>query len=310
LVLADTKAERLRPRNQTIISTDTKELLHNVFKKIVTANILALPVLNQRMKYYSMIEMTDLVEFITTLFPDLSSTRLIDLENMFVSEKKFVLATVKDIIRSPFSRKKAYKTLHTGFSLITAWEILARGGSRIVVLGETDEVVDIITPSMLVDFLWQNIEKIGKVAQRQVKDFKIETELLVSVKNSTKTIVAFRQMVRTETSGIAIVDDHGKIIDNLSARDLRGIHTDANVFWRLWSTVSEFKKRIREEDPKTPHGLIYVLPTDTLYTVVEKMATLHVHRIYVIDNIQSCQPQRVITQTDILREILENKLKK
>jgi CBS-domain-containing membrane protein len=306
LVLTKTKAERLLPKGRTVISTDTSEELSSVFKKLVKHNIISVPVLNQKHKYYGMVEMYDLVEFVTTLFSDLSTTKLIDLEKMLVSERKFLHATVKDVIKSPFSRKKnSNKTLSKGFSLFCAWEVLAvTGSTRLAILGEQDEVVDIISPSMLIDFLWQNIEKVGLVAERKVGDFVTDpTEELETILASTKAIVAFRDMVRLEKSGLGVIDDTGKLVDNISARDLKGIHTDANVFWRLWSSISEYKKRERSEhESKVPSELVHVTRSDTLYTVVEKMAVLHIHRIYVVDS--HMKPLRVITQTDILREIL------
>jgi len=308
LVLTKTKAERLLPKGRHVIVTDTAEDLSQVFKKMVTANVLSLPALNQKRRYYGMVEMWDLVEYVTALLSDLSSTRLVDLEKLLVSEKKFLRATVKDVVKSPFSRNRNHHTLQTGFSLFTAWEILALNGAhRIAVLGGNEEVVDIITPSMLVDFLWQNIEKTGKTANRQIRDFVISpSEELATIKETSRAIVAFRDMVRMEKTGLAIIDDQGKLIDNISPRDLRGIHTEANVFWRLWSTVSEFKARERiEHEKKTPNEPIYVLPMDTLYTVVEKMATQHIHRVYVVDDEKHLRPQRVITQQDVLREILE-----
>jgi len=303
LVLTKTKAERLLPRGRNIITTDTSEYLSAVFKKLVDHNILSLPVLNQKNKYYGMVEMFDLVEYVTTLFSDLSSTRLVDLEKMLVSERKFLHGTVKDVIRSPFTRSKSHRTLQTGFSLFTAWEVLSlTKTNRIAVLGANDDVVDIITPSMLIDFLWQNIEKIGDLADRKVKEFFIEpTEELETIPTSTKAIVAFREMVRYEKSGLGVVDESGKLIDNISARDLRGIHTDANVFWRLWSTITEFKKREKTEHDLPSH-LVHVHQDDSLYTVVEKMATEHIHRVYVVSHDR--KPIRVIVQTDILREII------
>jgi CBS domain-containing protein len=305
LVLSKIKVERLLPRARHVILTDTAEDLPSVFKKLVSANILSMPVLNQKKKYYGMVEMFDIVEYITSLFSDVSSARLIDLERLLVSERKFLNATVKDVIKSPFPKYKSHKTLEKGFSLFTAWEILALTGSnRVAVLGELETVIDIITPSMLIDFLWQNIEKIGDVAKRPVKDFIMEpTEALATIRENTRAIVAFREMVRMDKTGLGVVNESGQLIDNISPRDLKGIHAEANVFWRLWSTVSEFKKKERSEyERKVPAEVIYVKADDSLYTVVEKMATLHVHRIYVIDRNQS--PIRLITQADILREIL------
>jgi len=305
LVLTKTRVERLLPRGRSVITTDTSEDLPSVFRKLVGANILSVPVLNQKKKYYGMLEMFDIVEYVTTLFSDLSSTKLVDLERMLVSERKFINATVKDVIRSPYSKYKSHKTFERGFSLFTAWESLAlTGTNRIAILGESEEVIDIITPSMLIDFLWQNIEKIGDVVNRLVKDFIVEpTETLSTIRENTKAIVAFRDMVRREKSGLGVVNEAGQLIDNISPRDLKGIHADANVFWRLWSNVSEFKKRERlEYEKKVPTELISVRPEDPLYSVVEKMATLHIHRVYVVD--RDLTPIRVITQPDILREIL------
>jgi len=47
-----------------------------------------------------------------------------------------------------------------------------------------------------------------------------------------------------------------------------------------------------------------VLPTDTLYTVIELMAVKHVHHIFVVDSYEKMKPVRVISQADVMREVL------
>jgi len=244
---------------------------------------------------------------VTTLFADLATTKFIDLEKMLLSEKKFTHATVRDVMQRPLSKRNPFKPIDKGFSLFTAWEILALATvHRVPIVDESADICDLVTQSMLIDFLWQNIEKIGALADHQVKELKSKAcEELGSVKATAKAIVAFIDMVRTDKGGLAILDDSGKLIDNISVRDLRGIHTNATVFWRLWSSVSDFKAKVRQDFPdKTPSELIYALPTDSFYSIVEKMAKLHVHRIYVVDHKESMKPIRVITHTDILREVL------
>jgi len=267
---------------------------------------LSIPVLNQKQKYYGVLEMFDLVEFVTSLFDNIHSLKFLDLEKLLSSEKNFLHATVRDVVKSPLSKQNPFKPIGKGYSLFTAWETLALSGiHRIPVVSETDEICDIITQSMLIDFLWQNIEKIGELSDLSVNDFKSpESEIFSSVKASSRALTAFREMVKTGKSGLAVTDDDGKLIDNISVRDLRGIHTDPTVFYRLWSNVADYKAVLKAEFPdKTPSQLVYATPTDTFYSVVEKMATLHIHRIYVVDK-QSLVPIRVITQTDILREVL------
>jgi CBS domain-containing protein len=55
--------------------------------------------------------------------------------------------------------------------------------------------------------------------------------------------------------------------------------------------------------PTKIEGPLYVTDEDTLHDVVSKMALNHIHRVYVVSN--DMVPQRVISQTDILKEILK-----
>jgi len=159
---------------------------------------------------------------------------------------------------------------------------------------------------MLIDFLWQNIEKIGKLADKKVSDIQLlHNHVVTQIESSAKAITAFREMVNRNVDHVAVVDNRGRLVDNLSLRDLRGIRPDVKVFYRLWSSIAEYKVKVREEYPeKTPVGILHVLPTDTLYSVVEMMAIRHVHHVFVVESVDNMKPTRVITQADIMREVL------
>lgn len=89
-------------------------------------------------------------------------------------------------------------------------------------LTDVDEgvIVDVITQSMLIDFLWQNIERIGSIADAKVADLK-GTRPVLTVQEDTKAIVAFREMAHSGVSGLAVLDGNGKLVDNISMRDLK-----------------------------------------------------------------------------------------
>lgn len=93
---------------------------------------------------------------------------------------------------------------------------------------------------MLIDFLWQNIERVGTIGDAKVADLH-GTSPVLTVQENTKAIVAFREMATSGVSGLAVLDSNGKLVDNISLRDLKGIHPDAKIFWRLWNTVKAFK---------------------------------------------------------------------
>jgi len=307
LCLTQIRAERLQPRDRKVIHGSRSDLLPTVFQKLVDNNILSMPVVNKKGKFSGVIDMLDIVRFIISLFDDIANTSLIDLETLFASDAKFSKTRVSEIIPYPYQRSNPFNPITKGYSLFASWEVLALSGiHRVPIISESGEIVDIVTQSMLVDFLWQNLEKIGKLAEKQVKDMKSQHTNFIIQRTSTKAIVAFKEMVDNNVDHVAVVNEKGMLVENLSARDLRGIRPDVKVFYRLWSSIAEFKAKAREEFPdRTPATVLYALPSHTLYQVIETMALKHVHHVYVVDDEKSMKPIRVITQTDILREMLD-----
>jgi len=306
LSLTQIKVERLQPKTQKIVKCERGDALPTAFKLLVDNNVLAVPVMTQKGEYHGMVGIADIVRFVTEMFQDIATTSMVDIERLFKSDTKFNNTVVADIMQWPLQKANPFHPITKGYSLFSAWEVLALSNARRVpVIDPEGHVVDIVTQSMLIDFLWQNIEKIGALAERKVQDIISLNTTVNKVDKSTKAIVAFRTMISHNVDHVAVVDSNGMLVDNLSLRDLRGIRPDVQVFYRLWNSVTEFKRKEREEfSEKTPAGVLHVLPTDTLYTVVELMAVRHVHHIFVVDSKEKMTPVRVITQTDIMREVL------
>jgi len=298
--------EQLRPKGSRIVVVNRQDTVPELFKKLVDSNILSAPVINKDGKFYGFVDQHDIVVHVSNLFSDLNGTNLTDVEKLFEAESTFCKSTVAQIAKYPVRKENPNHPVHAGSSLFVAWELLAStpdGIHRIPVINDQQVIVDVVTQSMLIDFLWQNLERIGIVADTKVQSIHGSTPVL-TVQENTKAIVAFRQMASSGVYGLAVLDKDGKLVDNISIRDLKGIHPDAKIFWRLWNTVKVFKeKALADFPPPTKiEGPIYVKAGDKLRDVVEKMALNHIHRIYVVDDNMS--PQRVISQSDILREVL------
>jgi CBS domain-containing protein len=307
LAATQIRVERLQPKTRKIFTCERSDTLPSVFQKLVESNVLSLPVLTQKGEYHGIVEIFDIVRFVTEIFADISNTAMIDIEKLFASDTKFSKATVADVMQWPLKKNNPFHPVAMGYSLFSALEVLALSDAkRVPIIDANSQVVDVVTQSMMVDFLWQNIEMINKLADKKVEDIQpMRNRVVTQVDEHSKAIVAFREMVNRQEDYVAVVDKHGNLVDNLSLRDLRGIRPDVKVFYRLWNSVAEFKSKVREEFPdKTPGGVITVLPSDTLYQVVEIMAVKHVHHVFVVESASSRKPVRVISQTDVLREIL------
>lgn len=49
---------------------------------------------------------------------------------------------------------------------------------------------------------------------------------VVAIPSTSKAIEGFKMMLDREVSGLAVVDETGRLVDNLSLRDLKGIRPD------------------------------------------------------------------------------------
>lgn len=85
-------------------------------------------------------------------------------------------------------------------------------------------------------------------------------------------LAAFKTMVSSNVSGLAVVDSSGRLVDTISVRDLRGMGASAADWTALWLSVKEFKQLCRQKFPQqTPDKPITVSGKDTLETLIKKM---------------------------------------
>jgi len=169
-----------------------------------------------------------------------------------------------------------------------------------------ERVVGVITESMMIGFLYVNLDKLGSAKDTPVSEM-VSHYFVLSVSETDTAIRAFRLMVERKVSGLAVVDADGRLTDTISVRDLKGIGTEAEMFTRLWDSVAEFKKWVKTRTPHCetlPRQPVVVLPTTTLDQVIRLMETEAVHRLFVVRTLEDRRPINVISQADVLKFIL------
>lgn len=301
LLLAKTRVEELAP-TQKVLSVVKEETLPEAFKLLVEHNILAAPVLGKARHFLGFVDMLDFAQFIITEFGDKSIQSMEDVQGLMRNLDKWNSAKVSDIMRS--SRGKA-EVVAKGYSLLHAAEILAWSGAhRCPVADSSGHICHIVTQSMLIDFVWHHIDALGEKRHTRVDQLRLSPGTVVSVDANVRTLSALSVMIEKGVTGLPVVNEEGAVVDNISTRDLRGIKYDAKMLWRLWESVAFFKRRIVEGDQKAPTDVVYVLNSDTLETVVQKMADHHIHRVFVVDDELHKRPVRVLSQCDILQNVL------
>jgi len=275
----------------------------------VTEGFLSGPVLDENRRYKDVIDMLDLVTFTLEQFSSLGLEWTdANWQRFMDSERKFVDATADDVLKF-HNQPRTYPT-YRGCSLLQALEIFANTNiRRIPVVSRQDRVVGMVTQSMVVSLLTQNLNLLGSLKDKRVSEMEsilAPQQKLLFVKEDQRAVDAFKIMSDNNVSGLPILDTNGLLVDSISIRDLRVIGTNAARWRRLHQTVKEFKEIARQEFPaQTPQAPITVTANDTVKTIIEKMDDGNIHRVFLAEpaNGGRFKCKAVISQGDLLRFI-------
>jgi len=312
LSLLHTKVEHfVNPSNIVFVAFKDDKLV-DVWKGLVKHKFLSTPVLlRNENRYYGSIDLADIVSALVKKFnrEDLRSTE--GFWKQLDAAKAFGEMTVGSVMQSPISRRNPFHPVPEGFSLLFALELLAREHNLhripIISANEDRKLVNMITQSQVVSYLNQDIPKIGSKVEKTLDQCPQFFKAVLSVDEKTIAIDAFEKMIEHNVSGLAIVNNEGRLVGNLSIRDLKLIGNELSLFWRFYQTVDNFVLKLRkefQEKDERPRHVLHATREDTIATVLRMLAEHKVHRVYIVDNKKDKKPIGVVSLKDILGELI------
>jgi len=306
-----------------VMCVQRDETLKSVFHKLAVEGFTGAPVVDgTENAYVGFISILDLVKFTYNLF---WGDKVEEWINFWEKEQKFSNALVSDVMVKPDEfMRDPFPPIYRDFSCFHALETMAKTGlHRVCVLDKTTKrITGIYTQSMVISEFRQYKDLMGDSLRKlQVKEFINEIGTpVITIKETDKAITAFNVMHERGISGLAVVNENGVLTNSITAKDLRGVGTSGERFFRLFKTVSEYKHLALEEFPKlapsthfnpksVPTTGLYVKPTDTLDRVVEIMEDGNIHRVFVCSEESVAKdapiPTHVIAQRDVLLVVLK-----
>jgi CBS domain-containing protein len=286
-----------------LVLVGDRQPLDKALQRLRRHNILSLPVLDEENgKIIGILDVLDIVNYMRDVFDQPTTPA--------AKRWNFVLKNIRELIES--SKKRAV-TISSGASLWDGLKELAKGHHRLMVLDKLDRVeigeltqpeeavTGILSQSDIVRFVARNIEWMANYYKKNmtVAQLNLGRKDVLTVHQEIPAYDAFRVIKDNQVAGVAIVDDNGKLVANLSASDLRGM-TRTN-FQALFRPVREFLERDRRRGWwQKPHCCE---ETDTLDKVFLNFGTRSVHRLFTVDDMG--RPSRVIVLTDILQQLLQ-----
>eukprot|EP01133_Synstelium_polycarpum_P007895 gene7895-9269_t len=301
----------IKTRSETIFSAQRDDNLCLVFKGLSEKKFLSVPVFTKgkdKKKWLSFIDMSDIVRHVCQHFGQEKMSPEHDFWKLAKEEDEFQKLCVDDVMKFP-TKENRYHPITADYSLFSVVESMARDphAHHIPILDNMLDrhLVSIITQSQLVKFVYDNLSLLGSRKDLLIKNMHGLTSEVITVPSTMLAIDAFKLMDEKNISGLGVVNESGQLIDTLSTRDLKGMATDGSLFWKLYRPVSGFLDYIKR-DPSTirPRHTLFCIKDDTFESVLTKIYTNQVHRIFIVDHTDSRKPIGVISLGDLLRQLL------
>jgi CBS-domain-containing membrane protein len=201
------------------------------------------------------------------------------------------------------SRRNRFHPVKQEDSLFDVVKILVnRHIHRVPVLGANGKVVNIISQSTVASVMNDHLKNCSD-ATVAIRDLDLGTKEVLSVPMDTKAMSVFRIMDNKKLSGVAVVDENGRLVGNTSGSDLK-LFLKSMSHDLLQKPIFEYLKDIRMESVDIRHTTFTINATNTLSVVIGKFAATRAHRLFVANDETGFLPERVVAISDLLKWVL------
>jgi CBS domain-containing protein len=302
------------PKKAKIITLNPTENIPSVLQKLFSNQITSAPVIDKEKRILGSISIIDIINFslnicqtsqeLVKLFgvPTDESFQFVDfqsLKNYLITENNIPYPSVAD--SADFLTNYSHQNKLVVFKPNASFKDLLITLSTVYRVAIGDEnILDYISQSEVVKFLYER-GVLSLIGSKTIEELHLGSKDLISVKDNQRVIEAFKLMVLNKVSGIAVTDEKGQLIGQISSSDIKNITPSGDMLSILYDTYHPFRK-ILLENFKVPEKTITVKSGATLTEVLHTIIRNKLHRIFIIGN--DNQAEGVITLTDIIKLII------
>eukprot|EP01099_Mayorella_cantabrigiensis_P000895 TRINITY_DN1381_c0_g1_i1.p1 TRINITY_DN1381_c0_g1~~TRINITY_DN1381_c0_g1_i1.p1 ORF type:complete len:201 (-),score=38.48 TRINITY_DN1381_c0_g1_i1:147-749(-) len=181
---------------------------------------------------------------------------------------------------------------------------LAEGTHRVWITDPEGRLHRLVTQSAVLGFICSvdnnaPLAMFEHLSLEQSASFTLSSASFPSVHTNEPAINAFHKMKESKVGAVAVIDETGDLVSNLSARDLRAMKTfNYYMFSTLFKSVREFISIVRQEELKTRVPAISCVPTDSVSSTLRRLVGIRVHQLWIKDSHN--KPTGVVSTTDLL----------
>jgi len=284
-----------------VIEIDSKTPVYDAFQTLLDNNILAAPVWDaSESQYVGFLDVRDLVSWVVFVFDEQKvqdNTRLVDLIQH--GQGQFKMNGTDGVTVSYLSRRHRFQPVSPGEPLTKVVELLSKGMHRVPVVKDS-KVIRIISQSNILQAITKHVDGVtfDLSSDLSLGELNLGTKNVLSVSRNATVIDTFREMDRKQRSGIALINDTGRIEGTTTAKDL-GLFIHNPSLASLRQSIFDYLKTVRAQQIEIKAPLITVYTTDKLTRAVALLSATKVHRVFIVDSEESFKATAVLSITDI-----------
>ncbi len=287
-------------------ATCSDEFSFLLAQTLISNKILSLPVYNKSKKRYSgLIDVADIVAFIVKHFSE-DILKRDNVEQFLSAQDRFTSHPVSAVCNE--SQRNPWYPVDKSAPFSRLVDTCCRNNiHRVPLLDHDGEFYTLVSQTDVIAFIAHQIHSplLQGLAHTSLKEGEIGTFGKVhSVHENDPAIVAFQLITEQRVSGVAVVDDAGRLLSNISASDLRLIQHHGASLSALFQSAGDFVRACKEGSAVRAACKDSVLAVGTKATYAEALLALdssRAHRLYVTD--EERKLVGVVSQIDLIRAV-------
>jgi CBS-domain-containing membrane protein len=308
--LTETRVREIAPSREIVFVYDTDGIVI-AFKALIEKKILSMPVYKLHTEMcVGFIDILDILAFIVKKLRELGPVDPLVAIRTWHQLEFFKVTPVSEVINA--SGRDPYATIGMDASLQQCVDLMIeRDVHRVGVLDHQGKVYNILTQTKLLQFVIDNEDKnvpfsLGPLDRDEIGHY-FPPKRVFCVPLTARTIDAFVAMNDVKRSALAVTNEQGVLVSNLSASDLKEVGYDLDLYLRLFDTVQDFLKKksvnrnVGPSEVNPGIGLpppIFLGTGNKILQALEVFTRFKVHRIYLVQN--EYRPIGVITPAEVL----------
>jgi 5'-AMP-activated protein kinase regulatory gamma subunit len=291
--------------NFKFVTVQPESTVAEVLDTLAKNSITSAPVYTNKGDFYGIVDVLDLVAYCAYTFSSVSTLAQESYDQMEAFAKK----PVSDIMN--LSTRNFPASIRVTCSVAELIDLLAQPDlHRLVAVDAAYKGVALITQSSVVEYLYKHRSEVGNSKlQLKAENWVHLDEVKVQLINMNEFVInAFKKIWERRVSGLAVVNDGGELVTNISASDLKRTHPTpiGPLIHELYQPIKQFhwiRTTVREKvlwGDKPRHDPIFIQKTDTLEDAIKQVMEHHIHRVYVVN--ENKHPVGVVSLSDILTQ--------